>query len=94
MLRTYIFLSIKKINYFHWINQPVLFDFATDLAIGSVDLIDDVGQEDLLLHHTVELLVLGVLVDLQVVTFEWLAHTGGREKVKYYCKQIVQNTII
>lgn len=50
------------------------------LAVGPVDLVDHVGQQDLLIDGAVELLVLGVLADLQVVSFEGLVHAGRSKK--------------
>lgn len=44
------------------------------LAIGPVNLVDHVGQQDLLFHSAVEFLIFGVLADLQVVSFEGLAY--------------------
>lgn len=36
--------------------------------------IDHISQQNLLIHSAVEFLIFGVLADLQVVTFEGLAH--------------------
>lgn len=47
----------------------------SDLAIRPVNLVDHVGQQDLLVHSTVEFLIFGVLADLQVISFERLTHT-------------------
>ena len=58
------------------------------LAVGSVDLVDYVCQQDFLLHGAVQLLVLGVLVDLHVVTFERLTHTA-QHKRSHHVKDIL-----
>lgn len=50
------------------------------LAVGPVNLIHHVGHQNLLLHCAVELLVFGVFPDLQIVSFEGLAHTETRQK--------------
>lgn len=53
------------------------------LAIGSVNLVDYISKQDLLIDDTVELLIFGVLADLQVVTSEGLVH-ARREKNTYF----------
>ena len=51
------------------------------LAISSVNLINHISQQNLLIHCTAEFLILGVLADLQVVSFEGLTH-ADRKTVK------------
>lgn len=54
------------------------------LAVSPVNLVDHVSEQNLLLHSTVEFLVLRVLADLKVVSFEGLAHAEiKRRQVSY-----------
>lgn len=55
------------------------------LAIGSVDFVDHISQQNLLINSTAEFLVLGVFADLQVVSFEGLIHTvvSGKKRLIY-----------
>lgn len=53
------------------------------LAVGSVDLVDHVSQQNLLINSAAELLILGVFTDLQVVSFEGLIHTVVRRGGSY-----------
>lgn len=48
------------------------------LAVGSVDLVDHVGQQDFLINSAAEFLIFGVLAHLQVVSFEGLIHAVVR----------------
>lgn len=50
------------------------------LAISSVNLVNHISQQNLLIHGTVELLILGVLAYLQVVSLEGLAHTENKDR--------------
>lgn len=52
------------------------------LAVGPVDLVDHIGQQDLLLHSAAEFLIFGVLAHLQVVSFEGLVHAAVEEGEK------------
>lgn len=53
------------------------------LAISSVDLVNHISQQDLLIHGIAELLVLGVLAYLQVVSLEGLAHTENKDRKRH-----------
>lgn len=50
------------------------------LAVGSVDLVDHISQQDFLINSTAEFVILGVLAHLQVVSFEGLIHTVVRRR--------------
>ena len=50
------------------------------LAVGSVDLVDYVCQQDFLLHGAGGRLVRGVRVELHVVTFERVTHTEQHKR--------------
>lgn len=52
------------------------------LAIGPVNLVNHISQQNLLIHGTVEFLIFGVLADLQVVSFEGLVHTEAQTETK------------
>lgn len=60
------------------------------LAIGPVNLVDHISQQNLLLHSAVEFLILGVLADLQVVSLEGLVHAEIKQRRQRYsqCKDI------
>lgn len=64
-----------------WTVNTVVCAFS-DLAIRPVNLVDHVGQQDLLVHSTVEFLIFGVLADLQVISFERLTHTDTIQENK------------
>lgn len=53
------------------------------LAISSVNLVDYISKQNLLVNDAVELLIFGVLADLQVVASEGLVH--ARREKKIYC---------
>lgn len=61
------------------------------LAIGPVNLINYISQQNLLIHSIVEFLILGVLADLQVVSFEGLAHTETKmvSKKKTFMRYLI-----
>lgn len=52
------------------------------LAVGSVDLVDHISQQDFLINSTAEFVILGVFAHLQVVSFEGLIHTVVRRERK------------
>lgn len=66
---------IKLDNKYTYICYEHLVSHISYLAIGPVNLINYISEQNLLIHSTVEFLILGVLADLQVVPFEGLAHT-------------------
>lgn len=53
------------------------------LAIGPVNLVDHVSQQHLLLHSAAQFLIFGVLADLQVVSFEGLAHAEAKSFIMH-----------
>lgn len=52
------------------------------LSIGPVNLVDHISQQHLVIHRAVEFLILGVLADLQVVSFKGLAHTATEHRIQ------------
>lgn len=54
------------------------------LAVGPVNLVDHISQQNLLIHSAVEFLIFRVLADLQVVTFEGLAHAETKTQSQRY----------
>lgn len=55
------------------------------LAVGSVDLVDHISQQDFLINSTAEFLVLGIFAHLQVVSSEGLIHTVVRRGKISFC---------
>lgn len=70
------------------------------LAVGPVNLVDHVSKQNLFLHGAVEFLVLGVLADLKVVSFEGLAHAEIKHREvshfphTYYANKPIPEIII